>query len=287
MKKSITCLECEEIFFGGGRGKLLSNHVKKVHKFNSYNDYKIKHGLKKSKTQLLKEKAVICNLCGLVAHDLTSHILKKHNLTTEEYKKTHGEIRSKKFSTNINTSLSHWINKGFTKKEAKEKLKERQTICTLKKFIERHGEIEGEKRWNAFILKRDADRKKGFSKISQKLFWLLFNSISEENRASIHFAQLDENKSPDYSGKNYEYTLSLKTKVLFPDFIDVNSKKIIEFDGSYWHGEHLIKYPRKLKDSERDKLLNNEGYLIFHVAEKDFRKHPEKIVKHCLEFLYG
>ena len=103
MKKSrkkveLICLECNQKIIGG---KHLSAHVQKEHDFESYNEYKIKHGLIKTNSDLLKEGAVSCKLCSTVAHDLTSHIIRIHKISCQEYKEKYGDFRSTKFLNDI------------------------------------------------------------------------------------------------------------------------------------------------------------------------------------------
>lgn len=103
MKKSrkkveLICLECNQKIVGG---KHLSAHVQKEHDFESYNEYKIKHGLIKTNSDLLKEGAVSCKLCSTVAHDLTSHIIRIHKISCQEYKEKYGDFRSTKFLNDI------------------------------------------------------------------------------------------------------------------------------------------------------------------------------------------
>jgi uncharacterized C2H2 Zn-finger protein len=341
MKKSrkktiLTCLDCGEIIKGGSH---MSRHVKKVHGYSSYEEYKIKHNLIKSTEQLKSEGAVECKICGLLSHDLTSHVLRIHKMDISEYKKLHGEIRSVKFlqaqsdkikgeknpafnhggkfsplsknfiyydedskkeiiekisnsnknGGNNSTTLIYWINKGYTEYQAKEQLRKRQLTFSLEICIEKHGKDEGEKIWvqrqEKWIDSVKKTRKNGFSKISQILFWDIYYNI--EKKENIYFAELGEDKEKDISGKNNEYKLKLNNRVILPDFLDTNNKKIIEFDGTYWHGEKIIKNSNKLRDSERDKLAIENGFLVFRVKEEEYRKNPSKVLQECLEFLNG
>lgn len=341
MKKSrkktiLTCLDCGEIIKGGSH---MSRHVKKVHGYSSYEEYKIKHNLIKSTEQLKSEGAVECKICGLLSHDLTSHVLRIHKIDIPSYKKIHGEIRSIKFlqaqsekikgeknpafnhggkfsplsqnfiyydednkkeiikkisnsnknGGNNNTTLIYWINKGYTEDQAREQLRERQQTFSLEKCIGKYGDAEGEKVWIdrqvKWIDSIKKTRKNGFSKISQILFWEIYHNIKQKK--DIHFAELDINKEKDTSGKNNEYRLKLNNRVILPDFLDINKKKIIEFDGTYWHGEKIIKNSNKLRDSERDKLAIENGFLVFRVKEEEYRKNPSKVLQECLEFLNG
>jgi very-short-patch-repair endonuclease len=337
-KKIQICLDCGKDFISG---KSLSFHVQTQHGYASYKDYQIKHNFLKSDEMLLEEGAVTCKLCGLISHDLTSHITRKHKLKIEEYKIFYGEIRSErylheqserilgvknpayqhggKFSAlsslfihadkvnkeeivqkisksnkdngNNNTTLGYWLKQGFSEEESIEKLSERQSTFSLEKCIQKYGEVEGRKRWvdrqKKWLDSTKESRKKGFSEISQELFWLIFEKLNDNKKDSIYFAQLNKDKSKDISGVNYEYTIKLATRALLPDFLDIKTKKIIEFDGTYWHGKHKIKYPNRLRDDARDELLLTEGYQVLHIKEEDYKKNPIFIVNTCLEFLNG
>lgn len=70
--------------------------LEKKHNYSSYEEYKIKHKLIKTKEELKNEGAVCCGICGLYSHHLTSHIVRIHKITTKEYKEKYGEISSKK-----------------------------------------------------------------------------------------------------------------------------------------------------------------------------------------------
>jgi NADH:ubiquinone oxidoreductase subunit C len=341
MKKSrkkviLTCLECGEIIVGGSN---MSRHVKNKHGYLSYDEYKIKHNLIKTESQLKNEGAIECKLCGLLSHDLTSHVLRTHKIDIETYKKTHGEIRSKTYlenqsnnikgeknpgfnhggklsplsinfiyydegnkekiiekisssnknNGNTNTTLAYWIRQGYTEEEAKQQQSNRQSTFSLEKCIEKYGKEEGEKIWlkrqEKWIDSVKKTRKNGFSKISQILFWDIFNKIEEKEY--IYFAELNKIKEKDTSGKNNEYRLSLSNRIILPDFLDLKNKKIIEFDGTYWHNEKQIKNPTKLRDFERDQLATQNGFFVFRVKEDDYRKNPTKVLQECLEFLNG
>lgn len=337
-RKVRICLDCQKEFISG---KSLSLHVQTEHGYSSYKEYQIKHNLLKSDEMLLEEGAVICKLCRLISHDLTSHIIRKHKLKIEEYKIFYGETRSEKYlheqserilgnknpayehggkfsalssnfihadkvnkdeivqkisksnkdNGNNSTTLIYWLNQGFSEEEAKKKLSERQTTFSLEICIQKYGEDEGRKRWvdrqKKWLDNTKDSRKKGFSKISQELFWSVFDKLDDNKKEDIYFAQLDKDKSKDLSGVNYEYTIKLKNRALLPDFLDIKTKKIIEFDGTYWHGKHKIKYPNRLRDEVRDELLLTEGYLVLHIKEEDYKKNPNFIVNTCLEFLNG
>lgn len=76
-----------------------------------------------------------------------------------------------------------------------------------------------------------------------------------------------------------EYKLKFTEKVILPDFINIKTKKVIEFDGTYWHSE------TKLRDEVRDKILIKNGYQVLHIDEANYRKNKDNVIKECLEFL--
>ena len=99
---------------------------------------------------------------------------------------------------------------------------------------------------------------------------------------NIYFAELDDNKEKDITGKNHEYRIVFE-KLILPDFLDNSQKKIIEFDGVYWHG--VTGRGNKTREEIRENILEKGGYKILHINENDYKKQPEEIVEKCLNFL--
>ena len=341
MKKSrkvptLVCLDCGVIYRNGA---ILSRHVKKAHGYSSYDEYKIKHGLMKTPEELLAEGAVQCGICGMVSHELTSHITRTHKMTCEEYKEKYGKFQSEKYTQqqservkgennpgynhggrlspfsskfihadkidqedlrrrqaeslknngNATTTMAYWLKQGYSEDEAKEKLKERQTTFTLEKCIEKYGEEAGRQRWLDRQEKWQASFQQTadncFSKVSQELFWKIYENLG--NKDSVYFAELSEDKALDDSGRNNEYLLRLSDRVVLPDFYDESTKRIIEFDGTYWHGEHCIRHTNKDRDAQRDESLLKDGYEVLHIKEEDYLSNPDQVVDLCLSFLNG
>lgn len=187
------------------------------------------------------------------------------------------------------TSLDYWILKGFSEEEARQKLKDRQNTFSLEKCIIKYGEEEGRKRWIARQKKwNDSYCHNNFSKISQELFWEIFNRLSEDfkENKSIFFATLGNDKKLDTSGKNNEYRLSLSTNLILPDFLILEDRKIIEFDGSYWHGNgKLDRRWNSKREDFRDSLIINNNYFVYHVQEKEYINNKELVIKECLNFI--
>ncbi|MCK9415298.1 endonuclease domain-containing protein [Candidatus Dojkabacteria bacterium] len=182
----------------------------------------------------------------------------------------------------IRTSqLKYWLKKGFKYKIAKEKLKIRQRTFSLNICIEKYGDIEGRKRWLNRQQKWHSNYKKSnFSKISQKLFWSIYNNLSEDEKINIKFATL-LNGEKDDSGSNNEQRLILDS-VILPDFIDLRNNKIIEFDGVYYHRNNIENIKR---DKKRTKMILKYGYTLLKVKENEYKQNIEKTIQKCIDFL--
>jgi hypothetical protein len=190
--------------------------------------------------------------------------------------------KANKENGNTTSTMAYWLKLGYTQDQARIKLSERQTTFSLDICITKHGLVEGTRKWNERQKKWLTNYKKtNFSKVSQKLFWEIFEKMSI--KTDIHFATFIKGKE-DTSGENNEYVLSVGTKSIKPDFYHVPTKSIIEFDGDYWHGE---KRGNKKRDADRDAILIKEGFRILHIRERDYKADPEKIITQCMEFLNG
>lgn len=192
--------------------------------------------------------------------------------------------KSNKENGNNSTTLAYWLNLGYDEETARQKLTERQTTFSLDICIKKYGELEGRK--------RHAERQKkwmknfktiNFSSISQELFWSIAKKL--DSLDNIYFAELNKDKKPDKSGKNHEYRLNLKESYIMPDFIDIEKRKIIEFDGIYWHGETFIKNTNKTREYTRDKRIEECGYEVLHIKEDFYRNNKDEAIRQCIEFL--
>jgi hypothetical protein len=197
---------------------------------------------------------------------------------------------SNKNNGNNSTTVKYWLKRGYSLEESIKQISIRQTTFSLNHCIQKYGEENGRKRWlkrqEKWIESHKKSRKNKFSKISQEMFWEIYNIIKLDKNF-IFFAELDSDKKMDLSGINHEYKLNLPERILLPDFINIKTKKIIEFDGTYWHNEYIIKSTNRLRDFERDQILMSNGFKVLHIKEEKYRKDKENIIKKCLEFLNG
>jgi hypothetical protein len=109
-----------------------------------------------------------------------------------------------------------------------------------------------------------------FSKISQELFWNVWSNSKQ--CGSQYFAEL-----------NAELRINVEGRIFKPDYaqIDGDDKRIIEFDGDYWHsGQNAVQ-----KDFERDTILTSEGWRVIRIRESDYLLDKEETIMKCIAFL--
>lgn len=185
------------------------------------------------------------------------------------------------FSATTHTQIDYWLNKGLTIDEANIALSKRQTTFSKEICIQKYGKDDGIKRFNERQKKWTENNKtSNFSKVSQKLFWSLLDSNNIDTN-EIYFATY-KNGVKDDSGKNYEYRLDVGDTYILPDFFDKKNKKIIEFDGVYYH---RTTPENNKRETERDMLISNAGYKVLHINENDYKKNKKEVINKCLEFL--
>jgi hypothetical protein len=182
----------------------------------------------------------------------------------------------------IPSNIEYWVEKGFNYQQAKLKVTERQTTFSLDICVQKYGEEDGLKRFNERQIKWLTNYKRtNFSKISQTLFWGILESEPMIKNNNIFFATFN-NGFKDDSGKNNEYRLSLLNGVILPDFIDLTKRKIIEFDGTYYHRSTP---ENSLREEKRDKMILESGYQVLHVSEYDYKNNKQEIINKCVDFL--
>jgi very-short-patch-repair endonuclease len=205
-----------------------------------------------------------------------NYFKKDHNIQESKDKAK----KNRQENNGDNTKIEYWLQKtNGDLEEAKRLLSLRQSTFSLKKCIDKYGEEKGTEVWS----KRQerwmkSFKKQNYSKISQVLFKSIMETYQSEE---VYFAEWERSDMKDY--KNKEYRLKLNSgKTILPDFIDLQRKKIIEFDGTYWHS---ISKTTPQKEIERQIMLEQSGFSLMRIKEKDFKQNPQEIVKMCLEFL--
>jgi very-short-patch-repair endonuclease len=145
---------------------------------------------------------------------------------------------------------------------------------SLEWFIRKYGDEIGKTKYSDYVTKKMITlselKANKFSKISQELFWKVYEGL--KNKENIYFHDL-----------NSEFVMKIpikynhKNTVMMFDF--KQNKKIIEYNGKYWHS--------KEKDTIRYDILRDIGYDIFVVTSDDYNRNNKnnEIIKNCINFL--
>jgi hypothetical protein len=144
---------------------------------------------------------------------------------------------------------------------------------SLEWHINKYGDV-GIEKYEKYVLKKMKTLTKlkanRYSKISQELFWELYDSIPDKEDTYFH-------------NLNHEYVIRIPKKynheniIMMIDFKHKN--KIIEYNGNYWHN--------KEKNNIRYSILRKMGYQILIITSDDYNrnKKPKEIINKCLKFL--
>jgi len=126
-----------------------------------------------------------------------------------------------------------------------------------------------------FKIKKDNN----YSKISQELFWKIYNKLPESLKSKTYFAEL-----------NHEFVLNDKynKKIYFIDFIISNIKFCLEFYGDYWHrNPKLYKRGEDIKiqkqTEEREDNISLYDFFIYRIWESTYKSNKDFWVNDILE----
>lgn len=175
--------------------------------------------------------------------------------------------------------IEYWLNRGFTESEAKQKVSEFQRSCSprcVEYWIKHKGYSidNAKKEISKLQTKNSGNSIIGFSKISQELF----NQLPKCN--DTFFASLDNGFIDSI---NKEYILECKDgSYIRPDYVNIKTMKIIEFDGDYFHSD---KKTTPEKEQQRDNKIAELGYNILHIKEHEYKQNKDFIINKCKEFL--
>lgn len=276
--------------------------TKKQFEIQSNNSKKVKNRLGKSKENLRKK--------GYTEEEIKKICLTMANIefwTDRGYSEEEAVEKVRSHQSNaakyvdfekriLPTNKEYWMTRGYSEEDSIKMVSERQKTFSKEKCIKKYGkelgiEIFNErtKKWLDSLLK-NGNMVIGYSKISQDLF----NELKDRLNGNFLYATNGgEFKIKKDNGGYYVY-----------DFTDVNSKKIIEFNGDMYHanpskyGENDTPHPfRKNKtskdiwDKDREKvdLAKMNGYDVMIVWDSEYRykgsNEREKLIKKCIDFL--
>lgn len=129
-----------------------------------------------------------------------------------------------------------------------------------------------------------------YSKISQELFWSVYNQLLEELKDLTCFAEECGEFSFINAINNKNYSL---------DFFIFDINFAIEFNGNYWHCLNFSKEEMHLrpfkfnqnvtvkdvwdKDEERDNIFNQLGIYCFNIIQSEYLKDKQFWVDYIVE----
>ena len=182
----------------------------------------------------------------------------------------------------------YWMKKGMNEENSIKMVSERQTTNSTKSIMKRNKcSMDEAIKIRKSITEKwlESFPKLNYSKVSQELFWEIYNKIKKDYK-EIYFATLN-NEMIDKSGKNHEYKVPTINSYKKLDFYVKDINKAIEFQGTYWHSERNTRdnfSPEK--DIIREKqIIDSIGCKILNIKEQDFYKNKQKTIQECLNFL--
>lgn len=214
---------------------------------------------------------------------------KSRAVTLDNLIKKYGEVEGKKRFENYRkrqaytNSLDYFVETlGYDNGKREYERVNSEKSLTLENMIRVHGEIKGPQVYEEIIKKKNSAAY--HSKISQKLF----TQLDDMNGDELSF----------YASKNTEFGMCSSSRYYFFDYTLPETRKIIEFNGDYWHANPKMYnstwiHPVTKKnaheiwcfDSEKIDFARKKGYEVMVVWESDYRMSPDKIIQQCLEFL--
>lgn len=189
------------------------------------------------------------------------------------------------------SNIKYWILRGYNEIDAKEKVSECQRTFTKEKLIKKYGETLGLQKWT-----------------DRQIKWK--NKIYNNNKC-IGYAcsnvslQLFERIVKHYDTRKYTFLYGKNEKVIHDkisaykyDFTIRENKKIIEFNGTFWHCDprkYDANFFNKVKgkyayelwkfDEYKTELAKMHGYDILCIWEADYDKDPDAVFKKCINFI--
>lgn len=217
------------------------------------------------------------------------HMDKIHfGASSEGFKEKYGSnwkeiLRKSKDNTSVDAFVKRYGKIEGEKKYENHKIKMKYAT-SLQYFVDKYGEEQGWVVYNELRAKQVSAF--GYSKVSQELF----NIVYEHVPGHVYFATL-----------NSEYCVSGKDYCYFYDYVDVDRKKCIEFNGDIWHGNPKIysesDCPNPFNKSKTAKeiweydllkihqLKTNRNIDTLEVWEMDYINNKQSVITACINFL--
>lgn len=241
--------------------------------------------------------------------------VKKRSVEREKKMAVHRETARKtgEYKMHSPTCIEYYINLGMTYEEAKAALKQRQATNTLETYTKKYGEIDGLIKFKERNLKwslkmedmyhdgkysRDSNKNGNgicnrVYSLSEKELSIVLYDIVEKKCENYNFFSVGTGKGQQYNifadGKNYYYDIT---------FICGDRKRIIEFNGDFWHMNPKIykstDYNTAIELTAQEiwdrfnkkmSVAESNGFKTLVVWEDDWNNRRDDIIKECINFL--
>lgn len=239
---------------------------------------------------------------GTLKYKIKLHGISKGELIYKEHQKAlhHG------------ASIQGFIDK-YGEVMGRVKMRESKDNTSLYSFQKRYGYEEGRRKYNEYIVKKKYDNtlqgfisRYGDEGKGRYTKWLETSCLGSckdgvSPLSQELFEQVDESDTSFYAKKNKEFVVNHGIGSYFYDYVDIETRKVIEFNGDIYHGNPTIfceddtpnPYNKSLtcKDMwKKDKLkidfIKNKGYNVLVVWEKDYKANKNQTIRLCKDFLY-
>lgn len=164
------------------------------------------------------------------------------------------------------TSSEMWNTEGFRENH---RLKMYQNNIHLskkhKQAISRYMSSENNPAKKIEVKKKMSKKSKEWWKTHRKEIFIKFNTKPNNTETKI-ISIIKKYKLPfKYVGNSKKWITAIDNRRFNPDFVDETNKRIVEYDGTYWHRNRLD------GDKLRNKTYKLNGYDLLIIDEKDFK----------------
>lgn len=200
------------------------------------------------------------------------------------------DIKNKKITTTLfNYGVSYPSQSSVVQKKMKETMLDRHMVehSSFSKDVLKKRELTWMKKYgvkNPLFINNE-----GVSKISQELFWAIYDKLDIETQSKCYFSEL--NKEFDIEN------IKEKVRYLY-DFVITNRKICVEFNGDYWHCNPKIfneSYVNSMigktaseiwkQDKIKNDFLIKKGYQVIIIWEDEYQKNKDDVINNLLKFI--
>lgn len=209
-------------------------------------------------------------------------------------KMAHDKVIEKNSEKEYTMRTDYYTKRGYTEDEAKEMVKDRARTNTIETYIKKYGEEEGPQKWRE---RNDEWAKKMFAEGTCMSTGT--SNMANEFISEVVGSATDGISSAIHNKEKFIYDHA-RHRAYSYDLYNEHTKKIIEFNGDFWHANpklysmdfyNAVKKMSALDiwsdDEYKTKLAQKHGYEVMVVWEYDFKHDHERIINEAKNFLYS